>query len=140
MNSKKINKNTNKSLEHNLIDISSHSNRVHTEVDDFKQNNMIDIKKKDNLPFDLNTIIFEKLSILKNKILRELKKNKIIPSGISKNKIICKKDDLLFEINIIKLIHLEEGYILKFLKKNENNENVSQYKDILKLLINKICN
>ena len=140
LNSKKINKNTNKSLEHNLIDISSHSNRVHTEVDDFKQNNMIDIKKKDNLPFDLNTIIFEKLSILKNKILRELKKNKIIPSGISKNKIICKKDDLLFEINIIKLIHLEEGYILKFLKKNENNENVSQYKDILKLLINKICN
>ena len=101
---------------------------------------MIDIKKKDNLPFDLNSIIFEKLLILKNKILRELKKFKITASVISKNKILCKKDDLLFEINIIKLINLDEGYILKFLKKNESNENISQYKDILKLLINKICN
>ena len=138
LNSAKINnnKNINRSLNHNLIDISNNSNRVNTEVEEFKQNNE---KKKDNLPFDLNSIIIDKLQNLKNKILKEIRRIRIIPT-ITKNKILCRKDEIYFEINIIKLSYIDDGYILKFIKKNEKNEDINQYKDILKILLNKICN
>ncbi len=138
LNSAKINnnKNINRSLNHNLIDISNNSNRVNTEVEEFKQNNE---KKKDNLPFDLNSIIIDKLQNLKNKILKEIRRIRIIPT-ITKNKILCRKDEIYFEINIIKLSYIDDGYILKFIKKNEKKEDINQYKDILKILLNKICN
>ena len=138
LNSAKINnnKNINRSLNHNLIDISNNSNRVNTEVEEFKQNNE---KKKDNLPFDLNSIIIDKLQNLKNKILKEIRRIRVIPT-ITKNKILCRKDEIYFEINIIKLSYIDDGYILKFIKKNEKNEDINQYKDILKILLNKICN
>ena len=138
LNSAKINnnKNINRSLNHNLIDISNNSNRVNTEVEVFKQNNE---KKKDNLPFDLNSIIIDKLQNLKNKILKEIRRIRVIPT-ITKNKILCRKDEIYFEINIIKLSYIDDGYILKFIKKNEKNEDINQYKDILKILLNKICN
>ena len=138
LNSAKINnnKNINRSLNHNLIDISNNSNRVNTEVEEFKQNNE---KKKDNLPFDLNSIIIDKLQNVKNKILKEIRRIRIIPT-ITKNKILCRKDEIYFEINIIKLSYIDDGYILKFIKKNEKKEDINQYKDILKILLNKICN
>ena len=138
LNSAKINnnKNINRSLNHNLIDISNNSNRVNTEVEEFKQNNE---KKRDNLHFDLNSIIIDKLQNLKNKILKEIRRIRVIPT-ITKNKILCRKDEIYFEINIIKLSYIDDGYILKFIKKNEKNEDINQYKDILKILLNKICN
>ena len=109
---------------------------MNTEVEEFKQNNE---KKKDNLPFDLNSIIIDKLQNLKNKILKEIRRIRVIPT-ITKNKILCRKDEIYFEINIIKLSYIDDGYILKFIKKNEKNEDINQYKDILKILLNKICN
>ena len=71
--------------------------------------------------------------------MKEIRRIRIIPT-ITKNKILCRKDEIYFEINIIKLSYIDDGYILKFIKKNEKNEDINQYKDILKILLNKICN
>ncbi len=138
-NSKKISnkKNINRSLNHHLINISVQSNRVNTEVENYKLNKISDGKKNNNLPFDLNTIIIEKYQILKNKIFKEIKKMRFIPS-ITKNKFICRNDNIYFEIAIIKLSDIDDGYIIKFMNKNQAKS--CQYIDIVKILINKICN
>ena len=135
--SSKINdkKNLNRSLNHYINDISIQSNRVNTEINEFKLTNTFELKKKENLPFDLGTIYIDKLSILKNKILKEIKKFKILYTTI-KNKIICRKDDIHFEISIIKLNDIENGYILKFMNKNQTK--ITQYKETTKNLLNKI--
>ena len=139
INSKTINnkKNLNKSLNHYSNDISIQSNRVNTDIDEFKLINTSEFKRKENLPFDLGTIYIDKLSILKNTIIKEIRKIKILYT-IIKNKIICRKDDIHFEINIIKLNDIENGYILKFMNKNQTK--ITQYKETIKYLINRINN
>ncbi len=131
------NKNLNRSLNHYLNDVSIQSNRVNTDIDEFKLINTSEFKRKENLPFDLGTIYFDKLSILKNKIIKEIKKLKILYT-IIKNKIICRRDDIHFEINIIKLTDIENGYILKFMNKNLTKINL--FKETIKNLMDRINN
>ena len=62
---------------------------------------------------------------------------RFIPS-LTKNKFICRNDNMYFEIAIIKLSDIDDGYIIKFMNKNETKS--CRYIDIVKILINKICN
>ena len=91
-----------------------------------KENNLIE-------PFDLKSIIYCNISKIKFNLEKELKNYKI-QYYVKKNKYTCKKGDIKFEINIIK-INNYDNYSIKFLRKEGA---FTPYKELIKILINKL--
>ena len=85
-------------------------------------------------PFDLLSIIYSSISKIKSCIEKELKNLKI-QFYIKKNKYICKKGEIKFEINILKINQLNHYFIIKYIRKDET---FGAYKDIIKYLSNKL--
>ncbi len=85
-------------------------------------------------PFDLLSCIYSNLSKIKSCLEKELKNLKI-QFYVKKNKYICKKGDIKFEINVIKINELNNYFIIKYIRKDET---FGPYKDIIKYLANKL--
>ena len=85
-------------------------------------------------PFDLLSLIYSSLSKIKSCLEKELKNLKI-QFYVKKNKYVCKKGDIKFEINIIKINELNNYFIIKYIRKDET---FGPYKDIIKYLANKL--
>ena len=86
----------------------------------------INISNKNTyIPFDLLSLVFYgKENEIKESLIKELN-NKRVKHSEKKNKIICFKNDLRFELNIDKLD--KNLFIIKYLIKKERN---SIYKDL----------
>ena len=79
-------------------------------------------------------MIYSSLSKIKSCLEKELKNLKI-QFYVKKNKYVCKKGDIKFEINIIKINELNNYFIIKYIRKDET---FGPYKDIIKYLANKL--
>ena len=116
----------------NKSEVTENNYYLNTEILEPKiRNNNI---KKDNGPFDLNCIFCLKLEKLKDNIVKILEKDKIRYKK-NKNKFTCWSNDCNFEIDIVKIDYIENGYNLKF---NKQKVNIFHYIDIIRNILEKI--
>ena len=89
-------------------------------------------------PFDLNSLVFvNKNNDIKNRINHVLN-SKDINYNEGNNKYNCYKKEIKFDINIINLIDMEGGYIIKSILKYVNSNNSIKLKNLYNNIVFKI--